>query len=134
MEVLHMSTSAISVSSHPASPAVMEPRPVAVDKKDLSKNDAVSASTGKSAVHEPVAIDSEAMSRNLEEAIQKLNEQMKANQRGLTFSKDQVNGNTVVKVINSHTGEMVRQIPDVSLLRAAHSIEALKGMIHDESI
>jgi flagellar protein FlaG len=112
----------------------MEPRPVAVDKKDLSKNDAVSASAGKTAAQEPVAIDSEAMSRNLEEAIQKLNEQMKANQRGLTFSKDQVNGNTVVKVINSHTGEMVRQIPDVSLLRAAHSIEALKGMIHDESI
>ena len=123
-----MSTSAISVSSHAASPAMMEPRPVAVEK-----NDGVSVSNGKTAAQEPAAIDSEAMSRNLEEAIQKLNEQMKANQRGLTFSKDQVNGNTVVKVINSHTGEMVRQIPDVSLMRAAHSIEALKGMIHDES-
>ena len=113
-------------------------------KVDVQQTTAAVIQRGSSAVTGPagknshddadaVQVDREAMARNLEEVIQKLNEQMKANQRGLSFSKDQVNGATVVKVINSHTGEMVRQIPDVSLLRAAHSIEALKGLIHDES-
>ncbi len=124
---------------------ITNPVPAATPHKvDVQQATAAGNQRGSSAVTGPagknshddtaaVQVDREAMARNLEEVIQKLNEQMKANQRGLSFSKDQVNGAMVVKVINSHTGEMVRQIPDVSLLRAAHSIEALKGLIHDES-
>jgi len=109
-------------------------RPAAAVKTSETPFPAVRSSEAAASVtRDAEKIDFEGMLKNLDEAIQKLNDQMKSNQRGLTFSKDQVNGTTVVKVMNSHTGEVVRQIPDVSLLRAAHSIEALKGMIHDES-
>jgi len=39
----------------------------------------------------------------------------------------------VIKVTNSQTGELVRQIPDQTVLRIAHTIEDLKGILHDES-
>jgi flagellar protein FlaG len=129
-----MSTTAISSASQAAVSQTAEVRPAAAVKAPQTQLPAVHVGGGAaSVIGDAENIDFEGMSKNLDEAIQKLNDQMKSNQRGLTFSKDQVNGTTVVKVMNSHTGEVVRQIPDVSLLRAAHSIEALKGMIHDES-
>ncbi len=129
-----MSTTAISSVSQAVVSQTAEVRPAAAVKTSEAPLPAVRAGDGTAGVNRDAEkIDLEGISRNLDEAIQKLNDQMKSNQRGLSFSKDQVNGTTVVKVMNSHTGEVVRQIPDVSLLRAAHSIEALKGMIHDES-
>ncbi len=129
-----MSTSAITNSVQAAIPHKADVQQAAAGVRPPDSSVATETA-GKNSVDakEALLVNREAMSRNLEEVIQNLNEQMKANQRGLSFSKDQVNGAMVVKVINSHTGEMVRQIPDVSLLRAAHSIEALKGLIHDES-
>lgn len=129
-----MSTTAISSASQAVVSQTAEVRPAAAVKASATALPAVRSGDGAANPNKDVEnIDFESMSRNLDEAIQKLNDQMKSSQRGLNFSKDQVNGTTVVKVMNSHTGEVVRQIPDVSLLRAAHSIEALKGMIHDES-
>jgi len=37
----------------------------------------------------------------------------------------------VIKVTNSTTGEVIRQIPDETVLRIAHTMEALKGMLYD---
>jgi flagellar protein FlaG len=129
-----MSTIAISSASQAVVSQTADVRPAAAVKTSETPLPAVrSSEAAASVIGDAEKIDFEGMSKNLDEAIQKLNDQMKSSQRGLNFSKDQVNGTTVVKVMNSHTGEVVRQIPDVSLLRAAHSIEALKGMIHDES-
>jgi flagellar protein FlaG len=131
---MNMSTTAISITGQAVVSQTAEVRPAAAVKAPATGLPAVRSGDGAARVTgDAETIDFEGMSRNLDEAIQKLNDQMKSSQRGLNFSKDQVNGTTVVKVMNSHTGEVVRQIPDVSLLRAAHSIEALKGMIHDES-
>lgn len=70
----------------------------------------------------------------VEEAINRLNEQMAANGRDLRFSIDQRLDRTVVTVRSSASGEIVRQIPDESLLRVARSIEDLKGILYNEVI
>ena len=89
-------------------------------------------------VHVPEQASSRAsleeMRKSLQEAISRLNEQMKQNGRNLNFSIDQVVDRTVVTVKNSQTGEVVRQIPDETVLRVAHHIEALKGILLNESI
>ena len=77
-------------------------------------------------------LDPKEMQRNLQEAIDRLNEQMKNNGRQLNFSVDKAINRTVVQVKNSETGEVIRQIPDETLLRVAHSIEQVKGMLLDE--
>ncbi len=77
-------------------------------------------------------LDPKEMQRNLQEAIDRLNEQMKNNGRQLNFSVDKTINRTVVQVKNAETGEVIRQIPDETLLRVAHNIEQVKGMLLDE--
>jgi flagellar protein FlaG len=77
-------------------------------------------------------LDVKELEKNLKEAIQMLNEQMKSSGRNLNFSIDQEVNRTIITVKNSNTGELVRQIPDETVLRVAHSIEKVKGMLLDE--
>ncbi len=77
-------------------------------------------------------LDVKELEKNLKEAIQMLNEQMKSSGRHLNFSIDQEVNRTIIRVKNSSTGELVRQIPDETVLRVAHSIEKVKGMLLDE--
>jgi flagellar protein FlaG len=79
-------------------------------------------------------VDLKDLQKNLEEAIHMLNEQMKSNGRNLNFSLDQELNRSVITVKNTHTGEVVRQIPDETALRVAHNIERLKGILLDEII
>ena len=79
-------------------------------------------------------VDLEDLQKNLKDAIHMLNEQMKSNGRNLNFSLDQELNRSVITVKNTHTGEVVRQIPDETALRVAHNIERLKGILLDEII
>ena len=79
-----------------------------------------------------VQVDSQRMKQNLEVAIDRLNKQMKESSRGLNFSIDEKLGRPVVTVRNESTGEVVRQIPNEVVVRVAHNIDALKGLLHNE--
>ena len=101
---------------------------------------AVENSATKSAPHaEPemkvpksnIQVDTEGMQRNLDMAITKLNEQMKAGGRGLSFSVDPALGRPVVIVRNEQTGEVVRQIPNEVIVQVAHNFDRLKGVLHN---
>jgi flagellar protein FlaG len=52
--------------------------------------------------------------------------------RNLNFHIDDKVGGPVVLVKNAETGEVVRQIPNEVVVRIAHSIEAFKGLLHNE--
>jgi flagellar protein FlaG len=70
--------------------------------------------------------------QNLRSAVGMLNEQMAANKQGLGFSFDQAINGTVIKVTNTHTGEVVRQIPTEDVLRMAHKIDDMKGLLYNK--
>ena len=70
----------------------------------------------------------------LQDAIATLNERMKSSQKDLSFSVDQISKRFVVTVMDQNTGEVIRSIPGESVLRVAHSIEALKGVLFEESL
>lgn len=70
----------------------------------------------------------------LDVAIDELNSQMAKTGRALGFSYDEVAGQPVVKVMNKESGELLRQIPGEAVLRVAHSIESLKGVIYSNFI
>lgn len=72
--------------------------------------------------------------QRLEEALNRLNEMMKNSGRNLSFSRDAAINATVITVKDTTSGEVVRQIPNEAVLRVAHSIEELKGMLHNEKI
>ena len=78
-----------------------------------------------------VQADLKAMNARIHDAIKSLNEQMRQQSRNLSFSYDEVVDNPVIVVKASDTGQVIRQIPDVTFLKVAHSIEAMKGLIKD---
>jgi len=77
-------------------------------------------------------IELEAIRAKVEQAIEQLNEQIAMRQRELGFSIEGETDRVIVNVFNKTTGELVRQIPTEAVMRAARSIEELKGVLVDE--
>ena len=72
--------------------------------------------------------------RQVQEAVQWLNQQVEKLGRSVGFSVDNVAGRNVVTVRDKTSGEVVRQFPDEAILRVAHSIATLKGVLYNDSI
>jgi len=67
------------------------------------------------------------------QALQHAVEHIQSTQRTLQFSVEEASGNVVVKVIDSETQEMIRQIPSEEVLGIATRLEAAtKGVLIDE--
>lgn len=64
----------------------------------------------------------EQTSDNVRSAVAKMNEYVQAHQRDLRFSIDQDSGETIVKVLDRTTEEVIRQIPDEIFLKLARSL------------
>ena len=80
------------------------------------------------------SISPEELNQKLEEIVQSLNEQLAETGRNLGFSIDKAINRQVVTVTNRDTGEIVRQIPSEVVIRVAHNIEELKGVLFDKEI
>ena len=65
----------------------------------------------------------------LRQAVNMLNQQVQQTNRGLGFRMDEVLNATVVTVTSAQTGELIRQIPNEVVIRIAHNIEKVKGML-----
>jgi flagellar protein FlaG len=76
-------------------------------------------------------IDPEQSRKNVQEAIDRLNDAMKKTNQSLNFKMDDVINSPVVTVRNSVTGDVVRQIPNEVVVHVAHNIEKMKGLLHN---
>ena len=87
--------------------------------------------TPKVQAPKPVAIkfDASEIRQNLQEAVSMLNQQMASTNRGLGFQVDEAVGGPVVTVRSADSGEVVRQIPNEVVVRIAHNIEKVKGLL-----
>ena len=81
-----------------------------------------------------VGFDAGEMRANLEEAVARLNEQARRSARNLNFSIDEVADRTVITVRSSQTGEVVRQIPNEVVIKLAHHLESMKGLLFDGAV
>jgi flagellar protein FlaG len=78
--------------------------------------------------------DPEQKQKALKEALAQVNKQMADNKQNLGFSHDEAINGPVIVVTNSQTGEVVRKIPTEEVIRVAHSIDALKGVLFSSKI
>ena len=63
-----------------------------------------------------------------------LNKVAQANAQGVRFSVDEDSGRTVVKVVDTQTDAVLRQIPSVEALKLWRSIEQMQGtMLRDKA-
>ena len=79
-----------------------------------------------------LSIDPAKLAQQIQEAVARLNDQMKSMQRDLGFSYDERLNREIVTVRKQSTGEVVRQLPPEVVIRVAHSIEDLKGVLYDD--
>lgn len=81
----------------------------------------------------------------LHEAVNRINTYVQSVQRDLSFSMDETSGHTIIKVIDSESGKLVRQIPSEEVLALATFIQSASdtgstggeippGMIFSDSI
>jgi len=74
---------------------------------------------------------------DLGEAVKQLNQYVQQIQRDLLFSVDDSSGRTVIRVVNSETDEVVRQIPSEEVLRIMRALQEQMddsaGLIFDTS-
>lgn len=69
----------------------------------------------------------------LEEMVSDLNALVRNMHRELRFSVDEDSGETVIKVIDRETDEVVRQIPSEELMRLRKRLEEAAGVIFQDS-
>ncbi len=70
--------------------------------------------------------------KDVEEAVAKLNNSVQQRAQSLLFSVDDDSHRTVVKVIDLHTQEVLRQIPTPEALEIAKAIDAFRGLLVDQ--
>lgn len=68
---------------------------------------------------------------DLRAAIEQLNMQMQKMNRNVNFSVDGVSGKDVVRVTDSNTGQVVRQLPSEDMLQFIRNLENMVGVIFD---
>ncbi len=77
------------------------------------------AEAARSLPQDPV--NSQAVQERVQAAVAQMNEYIQSTQRDLNFSYDPESGETVVKVLDRSTQEVIRQIPDEIFLRLAQT-------------
>jgi len=92
------------------------------------------ATTGVSMATAPIPkaeikVNAEEMKKNLDQAIGQLNDNMRDGGRNLAFAMDETLGRPVIVVKKEDTGEVIRQIPNEAVIKVAHNMEKLKGLL-----
>jgi len=70
----------------------------------------------------------------IQDRVVELNSYMQNLNRSLQFSIDQQSGDTIIKVIDSETDELIRQIPAEELLVLRSSLEEYRGMLLEMTV
>ena len=76
-----------------------------------------------------IKVDFQEMAKNLERAIDQINTAMRDGGRGLNFVIDGAVNQPIIKVMRAETGEVIRQIPNEVVVRVAHNLEKLQGVL-----
>ena len=129
----------MSVTSNPGvAAAVLQASPVpktaAPAVPAVSAVPAVPAVPKAPAIQVEPLVDPKQMRENLQEAIEKLNDQVERNGRGLNFSVDDRLNRPIITVRSTATGEVVRTIPNEVVIKVAHNIEDIKGLLMDQRL
>ena len=112
-----------------SSSSVVKSNSTNVNQAENRQNLVAESATSQGKVLPPEAKEQEVSSEDLKQAVTELNQHIQNIERDLFFSVDDSSGRTVVKVVNSETEEVIRQIPSEEVLRISRSIHEQMGDI-----
>jgi flagellar protein FlaG len=70
-------------------------------------------------------------SGDLNSVVSDINSYAQTVQRGLSFNVDDKSGDVVVKVIDTDSGKVIRQIPSEELLKLAEQLEDIRSLMFE---
>ena len=68
---------------------------------------------------------------DVHEAVEKLNQFVRSQQRNITFSVDKESKSTVIKVFKTETGELIKQYPPEEILAMRAKLNKIVGWLVD---
>ena len=72
--------------------------------------------------------------KSLQEVVDNVSDYVQNVQRQLSFSVEKESGKTVIRVVDSATDELIRQIPTEEFLELAKALEKAKGILLREEV
>jgi len=121
----------VKTNSGGETPSAVKPPQMTTSKQDISASTArVAADLSEQKSHSAQSI--ERLRERLERTIESLNVDLELSETNLNFRVDKISDRVLVAVVNEDTGETVRQVPAEAILKVAHNIEALKGILFDD--
>ncbi|MCG5494660.1 flagellar protein FlaG [Ectothiorhodospira variabilis] len=80
----------------------------------------------------PEAPNPAELEKSVDAAVERINEFVQVVQRDLQFTVDDSTGRTVVKVMDSQSEEIIRQLPPDEILAVAAHLEEVRGLLVKE--
>ena len=77
----------------------------------------------------PARESKETATKEIEKAVTQINDYVQNLQRNLHFSVDEESGRTIIRVVDSATDELIRQIPSEKLLAVSQALEEFSGLL-----
>ena len=65
----------------------------------------------------------------VQQAVMEVQKMVQSKASNLQFSIDQESGKTVIKLLDSQTGDLIRQIPSEEMLAISHSLDKMQGLL-----
>lgn len=120
-------------NSSPSRGQTLPESPQSPSSQPVAQSGVQPAATPQPGPSSPPA-DTASQAEKVEKAVQRLNDQLRDMQRDLQFSVDSDSGRTILKVIHSESGEVIRQIPPEELLHLARAFaEGTGSLISDQA-
>ena len=135
-EVINSVASASTQASAAFTPKAPSPQDVKVVKEASAptpNRQATAANGAALPVRDSNAEDS-STPEDLASVMERMQEHVESYDRNLRFSLDEELGRTVIKVIDSETDELVRQIPQEEVLEVARALEKNGGFLPDAEV
>ena len=105
------------------------PDPADKLRSDIQVSDAIALMADKRLV---ASNNLEMIRDRLNEISESLNQEMRVRSKDLQFSVDEVTNRFLVTVLDQESGKVVKHIPSDAILKVAHNLEALKGILFDD--
>lgn len=101
--------------------------PVVTEKK-VTNNTSQAESVAAKSVDVIQLPDNKGMeAQQLSEALDVINKAVADSRKSLNFSTDEISGRSVIKVVDSTTDEVIRQIPTEEILKVAQDVKRLQN-------
>ncbi len=100
--------------------------PAVTEKKVTNNTSQAESVTAKPANAVQLSDNKGMEAQQLSEALDVINRAVAESRKSLNFSTDEISGRSVIKVVDSTTDEVIRQIPTEEILKVAQDVKRLQ--------